>query len=150
MRYTSMHMNLSVKIRRLDSGVALPTYKTAGAVAFDIAVRNGGTLAAGERRLFPTGLVICVPKDHALMLAARSSNAKKGLQLANGIGLVDQDFCGPNDELQLALYNIGSEPYTIEKDERVAQGMFVPVIKAIFEEIEVLTAPNRGGFGTTG
>ena len=140
-----------INIRRLTPDVPLPEYKTPGAVAFDIAVIEGGTLAPGERKLFPTGLVIKVPEGHALLLAARSSNAKKGIQLANGVGIIDQDYCGPNDELHLALYNIGTESYTVEKYERIGQGLFVPIAQVTFIEPSPWeTQENRGGFGTTG
>lgn len=142
---------MQISFKRLTPDVPLPEYKTPGAVAFDIAVTEGGTLAPGERKLFSTGLVVRIPDGHALLLAARSSNAKKGIQLANGIGIIDQDYCGPNDELRLALYNIGTEPYTIEKYERIGQGMFVPVTQATFIEPSLWeTQENRGGFGTTG
>lgn len=140
---------LSVRIKRLDPNLPVPEYKTAGAVGFDIAVREGGILAPGERRLFKTGLVVQVPPGYALLLASRSSNAKKGLTMANGIGVIDQDFCGPEDELRLALYNIGTEPYDVQPYERLAQGLIVPALQAEFVEGE-MEAKNRGGFGTTG
>ena len=140
---------LVVRIRRLHPDTPVPVYKTAGACAFDIPIIEGGVLAPGERRPFRTGLVIQVPDDHVLLLFVRSSNAKKGLQLANSTGVIDQDYCGPEDELFAYLYNIGSEPYTIEPGERLMQGLIVPVAHAQFTE-EAITAPNRGGFGTTG
>ncbi|MBI2484777.1 dUTP diphosphatase [Candidatus Uhrbacteria bacterium] len=142
--------SLSVRIRRLSPDIPTPAYKTAGACGFDIAVSEGGVLAPGERRKFPTGLVVCVPEGYVLLLCPRSSNAKKGIQLANSVGVIDPDYCGPDDQLHAYLYNIGTEPYTVEKSERVMQGLFVPVAHATFEEVEDLAAPNRGGFGTTG
>ena len=90
-----------------------------------------------------------VPEGHALVLASRSSNAKKGLTMSNGIGIIDQDFCGPEDELRIALYNIGDAPYEVQPYERLAQGMIVPVMRPTFVEME-MKAQNRGGFGTTG
>ena len=142
--------NLPVRFKRLSPDVPMPEYKTQGACAFDVAVIEDGTLAPGERRAFATGLVVCVPDGHTLLLFPRSSNAKKGLQLGNGVGVIDQDYCGPNDQLYAYLYNIGSEPYTVLKGERVMQGLIVPIAKAIFEEVAELEATNRGGFGTTG
>jgi dUTP pyrophosphatase len=141
---------MQVKIKRLDKNVPLPEYKTAGAVAFDLQLREEVTIAPGETKLCPTGLVICVPEGHALLLAPRSSNAKKGIMFGNNIGIVDQDYCGPNDELFLALHNVGKVAYTVELGERIGQGMFVPVTHVVFEEVEELEAPNRGGFGSTG
>jgi len=142
--------NISVKIKRLSKDVPMPEYKTPGAVAFDIAVVEGGTLEPGERRKFPTGLVVCVPEGHTLLLAPRSSNAKKGVVLANSLGIIDQDYCGPEDQLHAYLHNLGAEPYTIEKGERIIQGLIVPIVRADFEEVSELDTPNRGGFGTTG
>ena len=93
---------------------------------------------------------MAVPEGHALLLFPRSSNAKKQLSFGNGVGVIDQDYCGPEDELRLALHNHGSEVYTVEAYERLGQGIFVPVSRAEFEEVEEMEAPNRGGFGTTG
>ncbi len=141
---------LNVSIIRLSENVPMPEYKTPGAVAFDLAVSEGGVIKPGETKIFPTGLVVCVPEDHALVLASRSSNAKKGINLSNGVGIIDQDYCGPDDQLHLALHNIGLEPYTVEPGERLAQGLFLPVSKATFEEGNTIKEKNRGGFGTTG
>lgn len=141
---------MDINIRRLSPSVPLPEYKTSGACAFDIAVMESKTLAPNERHLFSTGLVVKVPENHVLILAPRSSNAKKGIRLANGIGIIDGDYCGPNDELKLALHNIGTEPYTVETHERIAQGLFIPVTRGTFIEPTEWEAPDRGGFGTTG
>ncbi|KKW28218.1 MAG: Deoxyuridine 5'-triphosphate nucleotidohydrolase Dut [Candidatus Uhrbacteria bacterium GW2011_GWD2_52_7] len=139
-----------VPFKRLTTDVPIPEYKTPGACAFDLAVIDDAVLAPGERRLFRTGLVVCTPPGHVLILAPRSSNAKKGIRLANGIGIIDQDYCGPTDELKLMLHNIGDSAYPVERGERIAQGMFVPIMRAEFSEVSELAAPDRGGFGTTG
>lgn len=141
---------MEIAIRRLSEHVPLPEYKTAGACAFDIAVIEGKTIAPNQRVMFRTGLVINVPDDHVLVLAPRSSNAKKGIRLANGIGIIDSDYCGPNDELKLVLHNVGSESYAVILGERIAQGMFVPITRAQFVEPTDWSAVDRGGFGTTG
>ena len=141
---------MQISIRRLSADVPMPEYKTPGACAFDIAVMEGVTLPPGGRALLPTGLVIQVPRGHVLILAPRSSNAKKGIRLGNGIGIIDQDYCGPTDQLLAAVHNFGDQPYTIEKGERIMQGMIVPVIRAEFMEQSEITGVDRGGFGTTG
>lgn len=141
---------MQIKFKRLSSNVPMPEYKTAGAVAFDLSVTESGVLAPGESRLFPTGLVVEVPEGYALILVPRSSNAKKKVKFANGIGIIDQDYHGPTDQLFLALHNFGSESYTVEKGERIGQGMFVPVLKGEFIETEDMNTFDRGGFGTTG
>ena len=142
---------MEIAIRRLSPEVPLPEYQTAGAVAFDLAVIEEGVLAPGERKMFRTGLVVKVPAGHVLLLAPRSSNAKKGIQMANGVGIIDEDYCGPEDELRLFLYNIGNEPYQVQKGERIAQGLFVPITKGSFiEPSDWNVENNRGGFGSTG
>lgn len=140
---------MDVRFTRLDPQVPAPEYKTPGAVGFDIAVREGGTLAPGERRLFKTGLVVAVPEGYGLFLYPRSSNAKKGVTFANAVGVLDQDFCGPEDEIRLALHNVGTEPYDVQPYERIGQGVFLPILKPTLVE-GVMEAKNRGGFGTTG
>ncbi|HLD17500.1 MAG TPA: dUTP diphosphatase [Patescibacteria group bacterium] len=141
---------LPVVFKRLRSDVPIPEYKTTGAVAFDIAVPEGGIIQPGETKFFKTGLVIQLPIGYILLIAPRSSNAKKHIRLANGIGVFDWDFCGPEDEITLAFHNFGSEPYELKDGERIAQGFFTPVAIASFVETDTITAPNRGNFGTTG
>ncbi|MFA6017932.1 MAG: dUTP diphosphatase [Patescibacteria group bacterium] len=141
---------MDVPIRRLSQFTPLPEYKTSGACAFDIAVIEEKTLQPNERAIFSTGLVIKVPDDQVLILASRSSNAKKGIVLSNGIGVIDNDHCGPNDQLLLAILNIGNTPYSIKIGERIAQGFFVPFSRATFVEPEEWDLPDRGSFGTTG
>ena len=141
---------MQINFTRLSPDVPMPEYKTPGACAFDIAVMQSITLQPGERALLPTGLIIHVPPGHVLVLASRSSNAKKGLRLGNGIGIIDQDYCGPTDQIFAALHNFGDQPYTIEKGERLLQGLILPVARATFVETVASTGADRGGFGTTG
>lgn len=141
---------MKIKIKRLSPNVPMPEYKTAGAVAFDITVPQGGTIRPGETIFFPTGLIIKVPDGYVLLIAPRSSNAKKQIRLGNGIGLIDQDYCGPTDELKLALHNFGRASYVIKDGERVAQAMLVPILRGEFVEVEEMKSPDRGGFGSTG
>lgn len=143
-------MELPVRIKRISPDVPTPEYKTQGAIAFDIAVIEEKELPPGELVFLRTGLIVCIPKGYGLIIASRSSTAKKNLVLANGIGVIDQDYCGPEDELQLSVRNVGKEPYRIEKGERIAQGLFVPIVRAQFQEVAELTGENRGGYGTTG
>lgn len=143
-------MDLPVDIFRTDPSTPVPEYKTPGAIAFDITCIEEKILPPDELVFVRTGLVVCIPPGYGLIIASRSSTAKKGLVLANGIGLIDQDYCGPNDELQLSVRNVRQEPYRLEKGERIAQGMFVPVARAQFREVEKLDGPSRGGYGTTG
>lgn len=141
---------MQITFKRLSPDVPLPEYKTAGAVAFDLAVLEEYVLQPNETRLFRTGLVVKIPEGYGLFLLPRSSNAKKQIRLANGIGLIDQDHCGPDDDLKLVLHNFSSAPYTVTKGERIAQAVFIPVTVAEFIEVSEMIAPNRGSFGSTG
>lgn len=141
---------MQIAIRRLSPNVPMPEYKTSGACAFDLAILEDRMLMPNERYLFPTGLVVNVPDDHVLLLVPRSSNAKKGIRLSNGIGVIDSDYCGPNDELKLSLHNVTEAPITLRAGERIAQGFFLPVTRAEFFEPDTWTGKDRGGFGTTG
>jgi dUTP pyrophosphatase len=141
----------TVRIRRLDPTVELPRYATAGSAAFDLAASEVTTIAAGEVRLVPTGLVIEVPPGMFLGVFARSSTPlKKGLMVANGVGVVDSDYCGPTDEIKVPVINVTSAPVEIQKGDRIAQGILLPSPQIEWEEVEELAAASRGGFGGTG
>lgn len=127
----------------------MPEYKTPGACGFDIASIEEVTLQPGERKKIRTGLVVQVPDGHVLLLFPRGSNAKKGIRIANGTGVVDMDYCGPEDEIFAFMHNFGQEAYKIEKGERVVQGVIVPIVRPKFVDGE-MNAKNRGALGTTG
>ena len=142
---------MKVKIKRIDKSLPLPQYETDGSAAFDVYSRIDGEIAAGETKLFPSNLIIQTPPGYMLMLSARSSLAKKkGLKLANGVGIVDQDYCGEEDEFGLLLHNYSDQEVKIEKGERLGQGMFVSIDTAKWEEAEQMREQSRGGFGSTG
>jgi dUTP pyrophosphatase len=142
---------MKVKIKRIDPSVALPQYHTEESAGFDIASSVDITVAPGEVLKIPTGLVIAAPKGHFLLIAARSSLAfKKGLMMANGIGVVDPDYAGPEDLIHIIVHNFTKEPVEVKKGERLAQGIFLPVERAEWEEVDTLRETNRGGIGSTG
>lgn len=144
-------MNTPVDIFRKHPDALLPEYKSPGACAFDLAPIEDTTIEPGQIVRLRTGLVICVPVGYTLLIAARSSLPKKfGLCVPQGFGIVDQDYCGPDDELLLQLLNFTKEPVSVKSGDRLAQGMFVPIIKCQFNEVENLANPSRGGFGSTG
>lgn len=142
---------MQIKIKRIDKTLPLPSYQTSGSVAFDLYSRIDDLIKAGETKLFPTNFIIEIPKGYMLMLAARSSLApKKNLKMANGIGVIDQDFCGDDNEIRLVLHNYSEQDVQITKGERLAQGAFVRVDIADWEEVENMNNKNRGSFGSTG
>ncbi len=140
---------MQVRISRIDKALPLPRYETDGAVAFDLITRETTVVPAHAFALVPVNVVVMIPDGHALLLTTRSSTPrKKGLILP--MGVIDQDYCGPEDELKLQVINFTGEPSTVERGERIGQAIFVAIGKARWEEVERMEGPNRGGFGTTG
>jgi dUTP pyrophosphatase len=98
-----------------------------------------------------TGLVIEVPEGMFLAVFARSSTPlKRGLMIANGVGVVDSDYCGPTDEVKIPALNFTSLPVRVAKGDRIAQGILLPSPRVAWEEVGELRAGSRGGFGATG
>ncbi|MEI6244460.1 MAG: dUTP diphosphatase [Acidobacteriota bacterium] len=142
---------MRVRIVRLDSAVPMPSYQTAGAAGFDLAASADLTIQPGQIALVPTGLVIAVPAGHFVGIFARSSTPlKRGLVVANGVGVLDSDYSGPTDELKIQLMNVTSSPVDVKRGDRLAQGVIMPFVRADFEEAAEAAGPDRGGFGSTG
>lgn len=141
---------MNVRITRTRPHVELPTYQTKGSVGFDLAAAADTTVPAHSTAIVPTGLIIATPPGYALLVVARSSTFKKtGLRLANAIGIIDQDYAGPNDEIGIILWNPSATDIVVKQGDRVAQGLFVPVAIAEWQEAEATNA-GRGAFGSTG
>ena len=142
---------IAVRIKRLSPSVPLPRYESDGAAAFDLAAAADMIVEAGKVALIPTGLIIEVPPGMFLGIFARSSTPlKRGLMVANGVGIVDQDYCGPHDEVKIAVVNFTSAPVRVSAGDRIAQGMLLPVNHVRWEEVELIQEKSRGGFGSTG
>jgi dUTP pyrophosphatase len=141
-----------VRIRRLHPAAVLPRYQTAGSAGFDISASEDITVQPGEVALVPTGLVIEVPDGHFLGVFARSSTPlKRGLIVANGVGVVDSDYCGPADEVKIEVFNFTAQTVHVRAGDRIAQGLLIPVVRAEWEEVAAdLRDGSRGGFGGTG
>lgn len=145
-----LYKKMKVKIKKIDKSLPLPEYKTGGAAAMDCYVRENTTIAADSVALIPLNIVVKPPKGHFTIIAARSSLPKRGLFLANGIGIVDEDYSGNNDELKAAVYNFTDKPVEIKKGDRIVQVIILPYDKVEWQETENMENENRGGFGTTG
>ncbi|KKT40215.1 MAG: Deoxyuridine 5'-triphosphate nucleotidohydrolase Dut [Candidatus Giovannonibacteria bacterium GW2011_GWA2_44_13b] len=141
---------MRVRIKRIDKSLPLPEYKTVGAAGFDLAVRISATILPKEVVHVPLNIALEPPPGYMVMLAARSSLHKKGLMLAHSVGIVDADFSGNGDEYIVPLYNFTDKPVSIEKGERLVQGIFKKFDRAEWEEVEDLGNKTRGGFGSTG
>lgn len=141
---------MELQITRIDQSLPLPTYATPGSVAFDVYAREETSIASKSLGLVPTNLIVKVPASYVLLLASRSSTPlKKGLLTPHGIGIIDQDFCGPKDELRVQLYNFTEQDVTVARGERIAQILLAPIERVEFRETEAAAA-SRGGFGSTG
>src|SRR6476659_7129595 len=111
-----------VRIKRLFPSVSLPRYESDGAAAFDLAAAAEMIVEPGRVALVPTGLVIEVPTGMFLAIFARSSTPlKRGLMVANGVGIVDSDYCGPTDEIKVAVLNFTATPVQVSAGDRPAR-----------------------------
>jgi dUTP pyrophosphatase len=145
---------VDVVVRRLAhaADLPLPRYASPGAAGADVsaAVEGPVTLAAGERAAVPTGLVCAVPEGFEIQVRPRSGLARSaGITIVNAPGTIDSDYRG---ELVVLLVNLGSEPWTVRRGDRIAQLVVAPVVRAMFSEAESLPETERGagGFGSTG
>jgi dUTP pyrophosphatase len=144
-------MSVTVRIVRFDPATSFPKYATPGSAGFDLAASVDMSIAPGEVALVPTGLVIEVPPGHFLGIFARSSTPlKRGLMVANGVGVVDADYCGPEDEIKIEVLNFTAAPVAVRRGDRLAQGIIVPFVRAEWDEQPRSGRPSRGGFGATG
>ncbi|SDF42595.1 MULTISPECIES: dUTP diphosphatase [Thalassobaculum] len=147
-------MSIPVRITRLDHGVdlPLPAYETEGSAGMDLraALDAPVTLAPMERTAVPTGLSIALPQGYEAQVRARSGLAfRSGIACVNAPGTVDSDYRG---EIKVLLVNLGQEPVTFARGDRIAQLVVAPVSRVAWEEAETLdeTARGSGGFGSTG
>jgi dUTP pyrophosphatase len=125
---------------------------SAAAAGADVcaAVAADLTLAPGARSLVPAGFALAIPAGFEVQIRPRSGLAlKHGVTLLNSPGTIDADYRGP---VGLIVANLGSEPFTIRRGDRIAQMIVAPVSRAAFEERGELdaTARAQGGFGSTG
>lgn len=141
---------MKIHIKRFDKEMPLPKYQTGGAAGFDLAARDAITIPAHAVGYVSLNVAVETPPDHFLLIATRGSTHKRGLMLANSVGIGDSDFCGDEDEYKAALLNFTDASVTIERGDRIAQGIFIPFTRAEWEEVEKMESKTRGGFGTTG
>lgn len=142
---------MKVKIKRIDKTLPLPVYHTNGSVGFDFLARETVEIAPKEIKLIPANVVVKTPPGYMLLIASRSSTpSKKGLIFPHGVGVLDQDYSGDKDEVLIQVYNILNTNVKVERGERIAQGVFVRVDKALeWEEVDEMGG-SRGGIGSTG
>lgn len=146
-------IQLKILDKRLGNEFPLPHYATDGSAGMDMRACVDGPLEikAGETHLIPTGLAIHVEDSQlAAMLLPRSGlGHKHGIVLGNLVGLIDSDYQG---QVFVSCWNRGSDDFTVEPGERIAQMVIVPVVHADFEIVDEFVESDRGagGFGHTG
>ncbi len=141
---------MELKIRRFDKTIPLPEYKTKGAAAMDLSPRIDVTLQPNETVAVPLNVAIEPPQGHFVLMAGRSSLYKRGLMMANGIGIIDEDYAGNGDEYLAILRNVSENTVEIKKGERIVQIIVLPYNQVALQEVDELTGPTRGGVGSTG
>jgi dUTP pyrophosphatase len=151
-------MKTPIKIRKLSPRIGVdipaPEYGTSGSAGLDLraCIDEPITLAANAVTLIGTGLAIHIadPSLAALILPRSGLGHKNGIVLGNLVGLIDSDYQG---ELKISVWNRGTESFTIQPNERLAQLVFVPVVQAAWqwvENFEDASERGEGGFGSTG
>ncbi len=141
---------MKIKIKRIDKTLPLPKYETAGSVGFDLICRESAEIPPQSIVLIPANVIVETPPGYMLMVCLRSSTPRKfGLMMPQGVGIVDNDYCGEEDELKIQVYNFSSNPVTVERGDRIAQGIFVRVDAAQWSEVHRIDSETRGGFGST-
>ncbi len=143
---------VKVLIKKLDSKVQLPKYKTDGSSGMDLMafLESPVNLKPQESELIPTGISIAIPEDTEVQIRPRSGlAAKSNISVLNTPGTIDSDYRG---EIKIILFNHGKEDFVVNNNDRIAQMILMPIVKAEFEEVENLpkTLRGSGGFGSTG
>ena len=141
-----------VLIKKLNSSVQLPSYKTNGASGMDLmaCIEKPIKLEPGRSCLVPTGLSIAFPKKYEIQIRPRSGlAAKNNISVLNTPGTIDSDYRG---EIKIILFNHSNENFIINNNDRVAQMVLIPIMKMELEETNELPKSIRGegGFGSTG
>jgi dUTP diphosphatase len=143
---------IEIQMKRLPhgDGLPMPAYASAGAAGMDVVTAEDFTLAPGERMAVPSGFAIAIPDGYEVQVRPRSGLAfKHGVTCLNTPGTIDSDYRG---EVKVILANLGSEPFSALRGERIAQLVPAAVQRAEMIEVEDLDDTQRGsgGFGSTG
>lgn len=142
---------MQLRVTRVDTALPLPKYESAGACAFDVYARIETVIEPKSLGYVPTNLIVCVPEGYVLLLCSRSSTPrKKGLLTPQGVGVIDQDYCGPTDEMLLQVMNFTDAPVTVARGERIGQALVMPIARCEVVEGPPQSDKSRGGFGSTG
>ena len=141
---------INVKIWREANTIAIPEYATPGSSGVDLCSTMYCIIEPGEQALIPTGIKLAIPEGYEAQIRPRSGlSLNKKITIPNSPGTIDSDYRG---EIRVLLKNEGTEPFRLIFGDRIAQMVFVPVVRAKFEPVKTLDETKRGsgGFGSTG
>ena len=141
-----------ILVKKLNSSVILPSYKTIGSSGMDLMALTDEpiTILPKKSYLVPTGISLAIPKNYEIQIRPRSGlAAKNNITVLNTPGTIDSDYRG---EIKVILFNHGSDKFLINNGDRIAQIVLIPVYYIEFEEVDNLpdTLRGEGGFGSTG
>jgi dUTP pyrophosphatase len=149
---------MRIRIKRFDSSLPLPiaeefdqgttmVHDMNRVAGFDFYCREDCLIPAHAIKLIPVNNAIAVPPGYFLLLTARSSTSwKKGLMLANGVGIIDPFYSGDQDEIKIQLYNITEKPVKVTSGEVLAQGIIMKYEPVEWEEVDSLGSEGHGGY----
>lgn len=143
---------MRIKVTKLRENAILPEYQTEHSAGMDLhaTIDESIILQPMERKVIPTGFAIALPNGYEAQVRARSGLAlKHGITTANGIGTIDADYRG---EVGAIMINLGTGPFTVEPNMRIAQLVIAKYEKVEWQEVKILNETKRssGGFGSTG
>ena len=143
---------VKILIKKLNKNTNIPEYKTDGSSGMDLManIEKPIILHPGEKKLISTGITIAIPNEYEIQIRPRSGlAAKNGISVLNTPGTIDADYRG---EIKVILINLRKQSFKINNNDRIAQMILCPIIKAEFEEVQELpkTIRGTGGFGSTG
>ena len=141
---------MQISYIKLDSELPTPGHAHPGDGGVDLYARENVQLEPEAWTMVPTGIAVAIPDGYAGLVVPRSGLAARlGVGVVNGPGLVDAGYRG---EIKVILINHGPEPLELQRGERIAQLVVMPVVEQIFVEVDELPDSRRGegGFGSTG
>ena len=141
---------MKIPLLKLDTELPTPVRAHAGDAGVDLYARRGGTLEPGAWDMVPTGVAVAIPDGFAGLVTPRSGlAARHGISVLNSPGVVDAGYRG---EVRVILVNLGEEPFSFTRGDRIAQMVVVPVAAVTFDVVDELpdSARGEGGFGSTG
>lgn len=137
---------MQIPIKRFEKTIPLPSYEK-GAACFDLICRETVVIPPHQIKSVSQNIALQIPEGYALLLFSRSSTPmKKGLMLANSVGVIDPFYCGDNDENLAFFMNFTDSPVTVEVGEKIVQGMIIKTEPVEWREVESFNEQGHGGY----